>query len=128
LLGASGDVLAARRAALELLGGARVADPARATLVLTAALLHCGVRSGGQVSRRRLAIYLRDLVAAETPGPGLLRSPMQFVRYAAVELQALAAPRRTRLLADLMAAVRGVGLPDHPVDDHTAKSRPREPL
>ena len=127
MLGASGDVLAARRAALEVLGASRVSDPTCATLVLTAALLHCGVRTGGQVSRRRLAAYLRDLIAAETPGPGLLRSPMQFVRYAAVELQALAAPRRGRLLADLIAAVRDDGPQDRPIDDATAKSSPGDP-
>lgn len=101
-------MVAARRIARDILqdlacpvGGA---DGSLARLVLTAACLHCASAQGGE-SRRDLALYLKTLCDDPLLDPALLRSPMQFVRYAAAELQALAGPARKILLDWLLATV-----------------------
>lgn len=110
LSGAVGDILAARRAARALLAGcADEADGALATLFLTASLLHCAIHGGGEARRGDVADYLRCVLDSGTPGPGMLRSPVQFLRYAGAEVEALLPQPRCRLTAHLLSLVSNPG-------------------
>lgn len=110
LPGAAGDVIAARYIARRLLWpadgpAAIVAQPGLATLVLTAACLHCTQCSDDEASQTDLAAYLAQLVQQHAVDTAMMRSPLQFVRYAAAELQALPMAPRQSLLRDLLKAV-----------------------
>jgi len=110
LPGAAGDVVAARNIARRLLRPANgpaaiVAEPGLATLVLTAACLHCTQCSDEEASQTDLATYLAQLVQQRAIDPAMMRSPLQFVRYAAAELQALPLAPRQSLLRDLLKIV-----------------------
>lgn len=110
LSGAVGDVLAARRAARALLAGsAAEADGGLATLFLTASLLHCAIHGGGEARRVDVADYLGGVLDSGTPGPGMLRSPLQFLRYAGAEVEALLPQPRCRLTAHLLSLVSDSG-------------------
>lgn len=108
--GPTGDVVAARLLARQLLNAAigsfpDLVDQGLATLTLTAACLHTSTLLGGETRRSDLARYLTAMLEVGMPGPALLRSPMQFVRYAALELQALPTQRRVSLLQALIGVV-----------------------
>lgn len=110
MTGPAGDVAAARSQARALLAAASntlpdLLDPVLATLVLTAVCLDAGVATGGEPKRTDLAAHLTRMLEVGMPGPALLRSPMQFVRYAALELQALPARRRVCLLQVLLRVI-----------------------
>jgi len=110
LPGAAGDVSAARLVARQILwAGGRlvvaVPDPSLATLMLTATCLHCVSERGDDAWRRDLVVSLTALLNAGLDGPSLSRSPMQFVRYAASELQALTPDLRIQLLEALIQLV-----------------------
>jgi hypothetical protein len=108
---AAGDVLGARIAARALLEGTEAAasDRALATLVLSAALLQCASLGDGEARRRDVADYLQGLLDAGIPGPGMMCSPMQFVRYAAAELSALPPHSRCLLISQLLSLVSDGG-------------------
>jgi hypothetical protein len=109
LSGAIGDVLAARAVADSLLLAARLVFPdlALSRLVLTAVLVHCAIVDGDGVRRGGLTAFLSNLCEVEFPGPSLSRSALQFVRYAAADLQALAPRDRRALLEGLKTIVTG---------------------
>lgn len=112
--GSTGDVLAARQVARELLTASKdtlpdLVDPVLATLVLTAACLHNSVMLSGGVRRSDLVRHFNMVLEVGTPGPALLNSRMQFVRYAAAEVTALAPRRRCCLLLTLLRIVSPAG-------------------
>jgi hypothetical protein len=119
--GPAGDVVAARVLARELIGSAMgscpdMVDPVLATLVLSAACLHTAAVVG-DVRRTDLVRFLISIMDDGGPGPALFHSPMQFVRYAALELQSLPSRRRECLLLIL---IRTLGA-DHAVDDQACE-------
>jgi hypothetical protein len=105
--GAIGDVLAARNAAKALLSTLRDPgpDPTLLRTILTAVLLHVAHKGGGEARRQDLTRYLQDLRESGGASPYLERSHVQFVRYAAAELQALAPVDRSQLLQRLLDSV-----------------------
>lgn len=129
LSAAVGDVLAARRAARGLLAGAPAdaADGSLATLFLTATLVHCAVLGGGEARRREVADYLQGVLDAGTPEPGMLRSPMQFLRYAGAELAALLPQPQCRLVAHLLSLVSHDGYVEDCGPEDVTETAHREP-
>lgn len=110
-LGAVGDVTAARAFARELIeAGACLLpdlfDPVLATLMLTAVSLHVHAALGEDMRRGDILRFLGALMDLGRPSAAFAKSPMQFVRYAALELQALAPVRREPLLQTLIKLVR----------------------
>lgn len=110
-LGAVGDVIAARSFARDLLEAGAcllpdVFDPVLATLVLTAVCLHVHAALGEDMRRGDILRFLGALMDLGRPSVGFAKSPMQFVRYAALELQALTPTRREPLLQTLIKLVR----------------------
>lgn len=100
-----------------------IADPVLATLVLSAGCLHTAALYG-DVRRTDLVRFLTAIVEDGLPGPALLRSPMQFVRYAALELQALSSRRRDSLLQILIGILAAdLGAENSACDISDKKSR-----
>jgi len=123
LSAAVGDVLAARRAARALLADAAApADASLAILFLTATLVHCAVLGGGEARRREVADYLQGVLDAGTPGPGMLRSPMQFLRYAGAEVAALLPQPQCKLIAHLLSLVSQDGYVEDCGPEEAAKT------
>ena len=103
----AGDVIRARRAAVDLLQGPSSSDPGRAfqRLVLTAVCLHVDIRHPDGVSLRAVVAYLHRILTDAIVDPALARSPMQFVRYAASELGGMSTEERTRMVRQLIALI-----------------------
>jgi len=103
----AGDVIRARRAAVDLLQGlsSSVPDLAFQRLVLTAVCLHVDIRHPDGVSLRAVVACLHRILTDAIVDPALARSPMQFVRYAASELEGMSAEERTRMMGQLIALI-----------------------
>ena len=103
----AGDVLRARRAAVDFIQGPSSSDPGLAfqRLVLTAVCLHVDIQRPQGVSVRTVVAYLHRILTDAIVDPALARSPMQFVRYAASELGAMSAEERTRMVRQLIALI-----------------------
>ena len=100
VLGGSGDVLGARQWALEITASDATfaPQPTMATLVLTAVCLHVDALASRGVRRRDVADFLRDLAEEKCEFARLAASPMQFVRYVALELESVGVADRIALL------------------------------
>ena len=103
----AGDVIGARRAAIDFIQGPSSSDPGLAfqRLVLTAVCLHVDIQRPEGVSVRTVVAYLHRILTHAIVDPALARSPMQFVRYAASELGAMSAEERTRMVRQLIALI-----------------------
>ena len=103
----AGDVIRARRAAVDLLQGPSSSDPGLAfqRLVLTAVCLHVDIRHPDGVSLRAVVACLHRILTDAIVDPALARSPMQFVRYSASELGGMSAEERTRMVRQLIALI-----------------------
>lgn len=87
LLPAGGDVAAARACAACILAFVPLADdPCNARLVLTAVSLHLGSQNGPDPTLGGLLNSLASLSKQVGPPAEFLRSPMQFLQYAALEI------------------------------------------
>jgi hypothetical protein len=108
VIGGAGDVLRARHWALEITASdaAFATQPAMATLVLTAVCLHVDSLASRGVRRRDVADFLRDLAEETCELARLAASPMQFVRYVALELESVGVADRTALLRALTHQVQ----------------------
>ena len=103
----AGDVIGARRAAVDFLQGPSSSDPGLAfqRLVLTAVCLHVDIRHPDGVSLRDVVAYLHRVLTDAIVDPALACSPMQFVRYAASELGAMTAEERIQTVRQLIALI-----------------------
>ena len=104
---ASGDVLAARAAAIDLLALSGSADDPLATLILTALLVQAILEHGGDLRRSDIHPLCEAFLAPTGPAPRLSRSSSQFVRYAAEEVRRCEPDCRGRLLGRLAGALSG---------------------
>jgi hypothetical protein len=87
LLPAGGDVASARACATRILSFIPLApDPCNARLVLTAITLHLGSQNGPEPTLGDLLNSLASLSKQVGPPPEFLRSPLQFLHYAALEI------------------------------------------
>jgi|GEM_PF-6530272 len=87
LLPAGGDVVSARACAIRILSFVPLAsDPCNARLVLTAITLHLGSQNGPEPTLADLLNALARLSRDVGPPVEFLRSPMQFLHYAALEI------------------------------------------
>ena len=107
-LGASGDLLAARRVARIFLAREQAgANPhPLATLVLTAALVHADSMVASPAVGDVVDV-LRGLVADPTVGRTMATSRSQFAAYAAAELNELPREAREYLIDKLLSLVGG---------------------
>jgi hypothetical protein len=103
----AGDVIGARRVAVDLLQGPSPSDPGGAIqrLVLTAVCLHVDSQHSDGANLGPVVAYLHRILTEAIVDPALVRSPMQFVRYAASELGAMTAEERTRIARQLIARI-----------------------
>lgn len=109
-IGAAGDVVGARQIARDLLtlSPSPASDSTLATLVLAAVCLQIDARASSGVTPFDVAACLRDLADEEHLGAALAASPMQFVRYAAVELRALSTVDRKTLIDFLIRLMESI--------------------
>lgn len=107
-LDSAGDVLSAREAARALLGEsfATGADATLAVLVLTASFLHLDASGRGGVHPRGVIDCLNRIGELGPEGAGFHTSPMQFVRYVAVELDTTPVEERLALMRTLLTMVQ----------------------
>jgi hypothetical protein len=96
----AGDVLAARGCAEALLKAQGVSDPfyRDARLIMTAVCLQLQSGQSRSPTLSALAALLTDLVAANDGHFRLRSSPMQFLQFAAAEIDSLAPEVRRRAL------------------------------
>lgn len=130
-LGGVGDVIAARSFARDLLEAAAclrpdVFDSILAALLLTAVALHVHAALGEDIRRHDIVRFLRALLDLGRPSAEFARSPMQFVRYAALELHALPTARREPLLRDLILIVSEHADAPTPESEKGATNSPQE--
>jgi hypothetical protein len=103
----AGDVIGARRAAVDFLQGPSSSEPGLAfqRLVLTAVCLHVDILHPDGVSLRAVVACLHRILTDAIVDPALARSPMQFVRYAAAELGGMSTEERNRMVRQLIALI-----------------------
>jgi hypothetical protein len=106
-LGATGDVLAARRVARGLLAEAPgdLATSTLAAMILTGACLHAGALALGDADIRDLVAVLRDLTPGPMPRCPMAASRVQFSAYAAAELRMLTPELQGELVGQLLRQV-----------------------
>lgn len=101
-----GDVSAARDCAAMILALSPNEDLPLARLVLSAVCLHLGSQDGPDPTLADVLKYLGGLSRQVGPPAEFLRSPMQFLHYAALELADLPAQVRADTFELSIAATR----------------------
>jgi hypothetical protein len=110
----AGDVLAARTCADALLESQSFSDPVYrdARLIMTAVCLQLQSRSRRSPTLPALAALLSDLETEKAGSSRLRNSPMQFLQFAAAEIDSLEPEIRRRAL-ELCLSACGTALPQN---------------